>query len=382
MTASDLMSMNSGKHLRIENPHRNHKFWHKVQVHCHSSESDAKRAQTPGALEEAYRDAGYDCVFLTDHNRVTPDPGVSGVLHIDSAEHGVGRHHTLALGIDRAAGDQHHPDDPEAGSLFCDENEDGSQATVGCACRNIPKRLAHVAQVERAIPVVAHPNARHFCTRLICPRWCGGGWSRREMLGYAKHYSGLEIFNANNAARRMWSLNRWDEVLASVTRGIWGFASDDCHDVHDEKTFDRGFIQVNSEIDPGDCRSGMVGRDTWRQDMLENIRSGNFCAVVRLDKRRHRSRTNPPSHDSGPSLTISCSQGQIQVAAGRPCETIEFTAGSSTRIESVAASGSAGFAYDVGEWEDYVRVRAVQKSDDGQHHMVFSQPLSVRRDEA
>jgi hypothetical protein len=201
-------------------------------------------------------------------------------------------------------------------------------------------------------------------------------------MGYAQHYAGLEIFNANNAARRMWSLNRWDDVLESVPRGIWGFASDDCHDIHDERTFDRGFILVNSQIDPVRCRDGEVDRDAWRQDMLEDIRSGNFCAVVRLEKRSHRGRINPPSQDSGPSLVVSCSRGQIQVAAGRPCETIEFTAVSSFRRESVAASGSAGFAYDVGEWEDYVRVRVLQKRDDGQHHAVFSQPLSVRRDEA
>ncbi len=137
--------MKGNSRLRIENPHRNHRFWHKVQVHCHSSESDAKRGQTPKAVEEAYRDAGYDCVFLTDHNRITPDPGVPGILHVNSSEHGIGRHHTLALGIDRADGDQHHPDDPEAGSLIGDDNEDGIQATVGCACRNIPKRLAHIA---------------------------------------------------------------------------------------------------------------------------------------------------------------------------------------------------------------------------------------------
>jgi hypothetical protein len=373
--------MNSNRHLRIENPHQNRKFWHKVQVHCHSSESDAKRGQTPKAVEEAYRDAGYDCVFLTDHNRITPGPGVPGILHIDSSEHGVGRHHTLALGIDRAASDQHHPDDPEAGSRIFDENEDGIQATVGCACRNIPKRLAHITGVQRAIPIAAHPNARHFCSRVICPRLCGGGWSAREMLGYSRHYAGLEIFNANNAVRRMWSLNRWDEVLASASRGIWGFASDDCHDVHDERTFDRGWIRVNSEIDPRDCRRGLVNQDTWRQNMLQNIRGGNFCAVIRLDKRRLKGQTTPAAQDGGPSLVISCGQGQIHVAADRPCETIEFCAGSSSHRESLAASGSADFAYDVSEWEEYVRVRVLQKRDDGQHHIVFSQPLFVRRDE-
>ena len=343
----------------IENPHRNHGFWHKVQVHCHTQESDARRGQTPRLVEEAYRDAGYSCVFLTDHNRVTPGPGVPGILHIDSAEYGLGRHHTLALGIDRKG------------------DENGIASITGCACRNIPKRLAHIAGVDKAIPVAAHPNARHFCSGPLHPLWCGGGWSPEELTTHAQHYAGLEIFNANNAARRMWGLNRWDEVLASGARRIWGFASDDCHDVRNDRTFDRGWILVNSAIDPKDCRQGLVDPDALRRDILENIRGGNFWAVVRQGR---RGRENSGSIDAGPSLVISHSQGQISVAAECPCETIEFYAGSSSRRESTSASGSAGFAYDVGDWEDYVRVRVVQKTNDEQCLMAFSQPLAIRRE--
>jgi hypothetical protein len=116
--------------------------------------------------------------------------------------------------------------------------------------------------------------------------------------------------------------------------------------------------------------------------MLENIRSGKFCAVVRLQERRHRGHLPPPLQDSGPSLVVSCSQGQIHVAADRPCETVEFCAGSSSHRESTAASGSAEFVYSIGEWENYVRVRVLQKRADEQHYMVFSQPLFIRRGEA
>jgi len=114
--------------------------------------------------------------------------------------------------------------------------------------------------------------------------------------------------------------------------------------------------------------------------MMENIRSGNFCAVVRLEERGHRGKHKPPPHDGGPSLTFSCSLGQIHVAADRPCETIEFMAGSSSHKESVTTSGSTDCSYEIGEWEDCVRVQVVQKRDDGQHYTVFSQPMFVRRD--
>jgi hypothetical protein len=372
--------MRSNGHLHIENPHRNHRFWHKVQIHCHSQESDAKRGQTPAIVEAAYRDAGYSCVFLTDHNRVTPSPGVPSILHIDSAEYGMGRHHTLALDIDRPAGDQHRRDHRGTEGSALPEDEFGIESITGCACGNIPKRLDYIARIQRAIPVAAHPNARHFCSGPLCPRWCGGGWSPLEMVTYAQHCAGLEIFNANNAARRMWSLNRWDEALARGARKIWGFATDDCHDVRHERTFDRGWILVNSEIDPEQCRNGVASPDALRRDILENIRSGNFWAVVRLEARRHKGQRATQSQNSRPWLAVSHSQGQISVVADRPCETIEFCAGSSSRRESTAASGSADFAYDVGDWEDYVRVRVVQKSDDGQCLMAFSQPLSVRRE--
>jgi hypothetical protein len=347
---------NSGQ-LSMENPHRNFKFWHKVQIHCHSQLSDGKRGQTPATIEAAYRDAGYSCVFLTDHNRVTPGPGVPGILHIDSAEYGLGRHHTLALGIDR------HGDG------------NGIDSITGCACRNIPKRLAYIVGVDKAIPVAAHPNARHFCTRLTCPRWCGGGWSPKELASHAGHYAGLEIFNANNAARRSWSLNRWDEVLARGHRKVWGFASDDCHDVRDDGTFDRGWILVNSQIDPKDFRNGLVDPEALGRDMLENIRGGNFWAMVRRQGRRGGSAPG----DGGAWLAISCSQGRIHVTAEHPCETIEFCAGASLRRDSTSASGSADFAYDVDDWEDYVRVRVMLKTGDGQRIMAFSQPLCIRR---
>jgi hypothetical protein len=352
--------MDSKGQLSIENPHRNYKFWHKVQVHCHSQESDGKRGQTPAVVEEAYRDAGYSCVFLTDHNRVTPGPGVPGILHIDSAEYGLGRHHTLALGIDRNG------------------EGNGIESITGCACGSIPKRLAHIAGVDKAIPVVAHPNARHFCSGPLHPLWCGGGWSPQELAIHAQHYVGLEIFNANNAARRMWGLNRWDEVLATGARKVWGFVSDDCHDVRDERTFDRGWILVNSQIDLQDCRRGLVDPDALRRDMLENIRGGNFWAVVRRQGRRGRGGSAPG--EGGPWPAITHSQGQIHVAADRLCETIEFYAGSSSRRTSTSASGSAEFAYDVGDWEDYVRVQVVQKRDGGQCLMAFSQPLAIRQE--
>ena len=127
-----------------------------MQIHCHSQESDAKRGQTPAAVEEAYRDAGYSCVFLTDHNRITPGPGVPGILHIDSAEYGLGRHHTLALGTDR----------PAAISIAGTTGEPRvalaktrcHRADHGLHLQQHPEEAGpYRREYERAIPVAAHP---------------------------------------------------------------------------------------------------------------------------------------------------------------------------------------------------------------------------------
>ncbi|MDM8000007.1 MAG: hypothetical protein QUS33_08415 [Dehalococcoidia bacterium] len=340
--------------MSIQNPHRNYPFWHKVQIHCHSQESDARRGLTPAALEAAYRDAGYTCVFLTDHNRVTPDPQVPGILHIDGAEYGLGRHHALALGIEQRS------------------NEATINSVTGCACRHISKRLLHIAEADRAIAVAAHPSARHFCTRLICPHGCGGGWSPQELTKHAGHFAGVEIFNANNAARRRWSLNRWDEVLMAGSFKTWGFASDDCHDIRNRKTFDRGWILVNSEIDPKEWQQGHVDPVVLRRDIVENIRGGNFWAVVRQG-RGSRVGVAPPG------LHITVSGDLISVAADRACEDIKFVCGSSSRQASTSESVAKAPIYRVRDWEDYIRIQVVLKSGEGELLRAFSQPLCVRR---
>jgi hypothetical protein len=373
-------NMSDVRRFHIENPHRNHRFWHKVQVHCHSQDSDGKRGQTPMIVEEAYREAGYTCVFLTDHNKTTPDPGVSGILHINGAEYGKGRHHTLALGVDRTASDPHRQDRAGTGNGAVHPDENGLTATCGCSCGNISKRLAHITGVDKAIPAAAHPNARHFCSGPLHPLWCGGGWSPNDLTSHAGQYAGMEIFNANNAASRMWSLDRWDEVLAVGARKTWAFASDDCHDVHDPRTFDCGWIQVNSQIDPLEWRRGHVDPTILQWDILDNIRNGNFWAVVRSHAKRNGKRLASGSQDKWLSPAVSHSQSRISVVADRLCKTIEFRAGSSSRRGFSVASESATFAYELGGWEDYVRIRIAFKGDNGRSHDAFSQPLAIRHD--
>ena len=69
--------------------------------------------------------------------------------------------------------------------------------------------------------------------------------------------------------------------MLKTSKPVWGFAAEhDCHDQHSRKSFNRGWIVVN-------CRPGITSyidtpqEDELRQDILQNIKDGNFVAVVR-----------------------------------------------------------------------------------------------------
>lgn len=51
---------------------------YKGQLHCHTTNSDG--SDSPAAVVAKYLAAGYDFITITDHNYVTPDPGVAGIV--------------------------------------------------------------------------------------------------------------------------------------------------------------------------------------------------------------------------------------------------------------------------------------------------------------
>lgn len=67
------------------------------QLHCHSTNSDG--AQDPTTVVRTYRDAGYHFISLTDHNRVTADPGVSGILFIPGIEQAPNGNHLNRVSV-------------------------------------------------------------------------------------------------------------------------------------------------------------------------------------------------------------------------------------------------------------------------------------------
>ena len=52
----------------------------KGQMHCHTTNSDG--ADSPTTVVQKYLAAGYDFIAITDHNYITPDPQVQGIVYL------------------------------------------------------------------------------------------------------------------------------------------------------------------------------------------------------------------------------------------------------------------------------------------------------------
>lgn len=71
------MAMN--RRILLYNPYKDRPTnAYKGQMHCHTNKSDG--ADTPANMVGKYVSAGFDFITITDHNYITPDPGVSGIV--------------------------------------------------------------------------------------------------------------------------------------------------------------------------------------------------------------------------------------------------------------------------------------------------------------
>ncbi|UCG33609.1 MAG: hypothetical protein JSU68_03045 [Phycisphaerales bacterium] len=367
----------------VDNPYKNYPHWHKGQIHAHSNES-ADGHHPPRVLEEYYKERGYDFICVTDHNRSTADPGVPGILHILSGEDGDNcRHHWLALAINLSKVDPKR-----------DKDRDGIDGHASCPCKNIQPRLEYVTSIQQAVGVVGHPTSGHGHWPL-CVR-CDSGWTLGELLSYSKLYTGVEIYNAGSPD---WSVDWWDQVLRRDER-VWGFAGDDCHYIKKKrkkfkgplitwtleenfKSFNRGWIVVNSSLSAADHLRDPAKQKQLQDDIIENIKAGNFYSVVRSPEISGKSPGYGPS-DHGPALNVSFSGRSVKVTTDRPSESIDFMVlkrTSSGRVvwEDHKHRGGRSASYELDGSEGYVRVEIAQRRPDGELYKAFSQPLFVMK---
>lgn len=164
----------------------------KGQAHCHTTNSDGQ--QSPAAVVTAYRDAGYNWISVTDHNFLTTDPGISGILFIPGVEETGTYHHFVNL----------H-------ALAVRNNAD-------------PQKVIDDVLADNSLIFLAHPNLLNYL-------------SLTDMDRMAKYYGvehqSSQVGNAEN---------RWDELLTQG-RKFLGYAVDDCHNINGA-TFNKNWLMV------------------------------------------------------------------------------------------------------------------------------------------
>lgn len=181
---------------------------------------------TPASVEIDYKNAGYDFVALTEHNKVVPDPS-AGVLHLSNSEEitpeGLFKHHILAVGInskiDETASDQ-------------------------------DKINQIVAQ--GGIPIIAHPNALAYKISL------------KELLRLSS-YKHLEIFNQGidkTYLGNAYALDDYDYLL-SKGKKVLATAGDDY------TPGNPGFVGAGNVV---------FAKNLDQSEIISNLKDGNFYA--------------------------------------------------------------------------------------------------------
>ncbi|MDF2635792.1 MAG: hypothetical protein K0R78_2666 [Pelosinus sp.] len=212
-----------GKKYLINNPYRFGGVLHlKGQMHCHTTNSDG--ANSPTDLVTAYKNAGYDFITITDHNVVTPDPGVSGITWIgNSVEESYLRHvNAFDVGTDYS----------------------GLQSTQD---------------------VMSYHKNKGRMTSLNHPNWKNQYILEEfEVKSYYDH-NFIEVYNSVVNA---YSEEQWDYALSS-NRIVFGIAVDDCHDIS-AFAFNKGWVVVHTNTN-------------LKDDILKSLRDGNFYASTGND---------------------------------------------------------------------------------------------------
>ena len=191
------------------------------QLHVHTTQSDG--AQDSATVVRAYKDAGYDFISITDHERVTPDPGVAGIAFIPGVEQS-----------------------PQGNHL--------NRINVSAPLRGDEQSLIDHTLAEGGFLFLNHPN------------WPGGypanpNWTDAE-LEAVRGYHGIEVWNSlvapnSNAEGRA-------DYLLSRGRRFFLVATDDCHNV------------TNSRCKTASTR--VFADRAEAGDLMENLKAGNFYA--------------------------------------------------------------------------------------------------------
>jgi len=279
-----------------ENPFKLEGNWYKGNLHTHTTQSDADLS--PAAMADVYRQAGYDFLCITDHNRVTDVEPLSseGFLVIPGDE--------LAVSL---------------GEGYCE-----------LVALNIPHEPGTTLKspAHEAIRAV-----REMGGELVLPH--PYDLALGDILGL-DGILGLEVYNhsVHMNVKRGYAAFHWDALLARGKR-LWGFATDDAHyHFNDHRPSDvcGGWIMVKAPA-------------LTAEGLLDSIRRGLFYA------------SNGPGIEE---LTIT--DESVMVRTAEPCRSINFVGpswGTSESFTPIDGSLISEAEFELRDDQAYVRVECV-----------------------
>ncbi len=211
----------------LVSPYESKTYQYKVSLHNHTTGSDG--SYSPTWVMEHYRDLDFVAVAITDHNLVTADPNVSGIIRIS--------------GDELSNADGHIP------TINTTSNISGTHQY------QIDQTLA-----QGGLPYLGHPNVNPD----------GYGWTDAEMLG-VNNYIGVEVFNSATQDSVTNAEDKVDYVL-SHGREIWVIATSDFHNTPER--LEGGFVVINTDI----SRDALTS-----DDVVSILQNGNYFSAGRLN---------------------------------------------------------------------------------------------------
>jgi hypothetical protein len=205
-----------GQHYTILNPYieKNHRY--KVQLHCHTINSDG--VHTPVEILEAYRDQGYDALAITDHDYFTPLTNVEGILHIP--------------GVEETAEGMH----------ICNLNAKSNST------KNTNQGVIDDIILSGGISSLAHT---FWDTVAIIP------------IDTMKEFKNVTLVEIENAAvSPIWNNDYPFGELLSLGFHVWATGVDDCHNTS-ENTFNKCYVEIMAD-------------ELTVPALIESLREGNF----------------------------------------------------------------------------------------------------------
>jgi hypothetical protein len=245
--------------------------WFKGNTHAHTLRSDGD--STPEEVTKWYKDNGYNFLFITDHETITPVDelnrvfGTSGIFAVFTAQEITDRtggkpYHVNALGVSSVTM-------PNRGTTIV---------------QNIQLNIDAVRKMG-GVPQLNHPNF---------------GWAlNAEQIAQLKNLSLMELYNGHPLVNNLGGGGSpsvesiWDAVLSSG-KLIFGVASDDVHTVRklgDSKapTPGHGWVMVNaSELSQKAIMDALDRGDFYSSTGVElesySVNNATITVVVKKER--------------------------------------------------------------------------------------------------